>query len=273
MDTMMSRMRRRSVIAGLAALLVAPEHPAAQQPSGKIPRVGILTNGNDERTRAVDAFREQLRDLGYVEGRNIILEFRFAGGDFAKGRKLAAELVAAPVDVIVTEGLTPEAAALTERIPIVNPTGNPVEIGAALSISRPGRNVTGFTLGGAELFGKRLQLLREAFPQISAVSALVNPRNAGQELAFEQTQAAARSLGLEDLRRVEAKSTAALRALGPAAFSGTGGVVVVPDGLFYNFRRDVAALVNAARLPAIYPEREYADDGGLTPCLPSIGSS
>ena len=120
-------MRRRSVIAGLAALLVAPEHPAAQ-PSGKIPRVGILTNGNDERTRALDAFRERLRDLGYVEGRNIILEFRFAGGDRAQGRRLAAELVAAPVDVIVTEGLTPEAAALTERIPIVNPTGNPVEI-------------------------------------------------------------------------------------------------------------------------------------------------
>jgi putative ABC transport system substrate-binding protein len=101
-------MRWRSVIAGLAALLVAPEHPAAQQPSGKIPRVGILTLWNNERTRSVDAFREGLRDLRYVEGRNIILEFRFAGGDLAQGRRLAAELVAAPVDVIVTEGFTPD---------------------------------------------------------------------------------------------------------------------------------------------------------------------
>lgn len=253
------------MIAGLAAVLVAPEHPAAQQPSGKIPRVGILTNGNNERTRAVDAFRERLRDLGYVEGRNIILEFRFAGGNLAQGRKLAAELVAAPVDVIVTEGLTPEAAAVTERIPIVNPTlgGDPVELGWALSLARPGRNITGFTLMGPELMGKRLELLRTAFPQITAVSALINPRNSVLDAIFGQTEAAARSLGLDDLRRVEAKSAEALRALGPAVFSGAGGVVVVPDGLFYNFRRDVVALVNAARLPAIYPEREYADDGGL----------
>jgi putative ABC transport system substrate-binding protein len=138
-----------------------------------------------------------------------------------------------------------------------------VEEGFALSLARPGRNITGFTLMHTELNGKRLQLLRTAFPQITAISALVNPRNSAWKLAFEQTEAAARSLALEDLRRVEADSAAALRALSPAVFSGAGGVVVLPDGLFYNFRRDVVALVNAASLPAIYPEREYADDGGL----------
>lgn len=132
-----------------------------------------------------------------------------------------------------------------------------------MSLARPGRNITGFTLMHTELSGKRLQLLRTAFPQITAVSALVSPRNSAWKLAFEQTEAAARSLALEDLRRVEADSAAALRALSPAVFSGAGGVVVLPDGLFYNFRRDVVALVNAASLPAIYPEREYADDGGL----------
>jgi putative tryptophan/tyrosine transport system substrate-binding protein len=133
-------MRRRSVIAGLAALLVGPEHPAAQQPSGKIPRVGILTLGNNERTRFVDAFREGLRDLRYVEGRNIFLEFRFAGGDLAQGRRLAAELVAAPVDVIVTEGFTPDAAAVTERIPIVAVRAGSVS-GAVrvMPLSRKGR--------------------------------------------------------------------------------------------------------------------------------------
>src|SRR5215469_16601661 len=168
------RMRRRSVIAGLAALLVAPEHPAAQQPSGKISRVGILTLGNNEKTRSIDAFREGLRDLGYVEGRNIILEFRFAGGDRAQGRRLTEELVAAPVDVMVTEGLTPEAAAVTERIPIVNPTlGDAVELGLALSLARPGRNVTGFTLMADELIAKRLELLRTAFPQITTIAALI----------------------------------------------------------------------------------------------------
>src|SRR6516162_2452114 len=136
------RMRRRSLIAGLAALPVAPEHPAAQQPSGKIPRVGILTPGNNERTRSIDAFRERLRDLGYVEGRNIILEFRFAGGDRAQGPRLAAELVAAPVDVIVEEAFTADVAAATERIPIVSVVlvGDPVASGFALSLARPGRN-------------------------------------------------------------------------------------------------------------------------------------
>ena len=114
-------MRRRSVI-GFAALLGAPEHPAAQQPSGKIPRVGILMPGYSERTPSIDAFREGLRDLGYVEGRNIILEFRLAGGDFAQGRKLAAELVAASVDVIVSEVLTPDAAATIPPILLASAT-------------------------------------------------------------------------------------------------------------------------------------------------------
>ena len=255
------------MIAGLATLLGAPEHPAAQQPSGKIPRVGILTLGNNERTRSIDAFREGLRDLGYVEGRNIILEFRFAGGDPAQGRRLAEELVAAPVDVIVTEGLTLEAAAVTERIPIVAPAlGDVVGQGLALSLARPGRNLTGFTMMQPELSGKRLELLRTAFPQVTTIAALVNPSGPGREATLTllgQIETVARSMGLGNVQRVEAESAAALRALSLAVFSGAGGVVVVPDGLFYDFRRDVVALVNAAKLPAIYPEREYADDGGL----------
>jgi putative ABC transport system substrate-binding protein len=114
-----------------------------------------------------------------------------------------------------------------------------------------------------ELNGKRLELLHAAFPQITTVTALVNPATWGLELAFEQIEAAARLLGLGNVRRVEAATVGALRALRPEGFSGTGAVVVVPDGTFYNYRRDLVAMVNAAHLPAIYPEREYADDGGL----------
>jgi putative ABC transport system substrate-binding protein len=253
-------MRRRSVIAGLAVLLVAPDHLVAQQPSGKIPRVGILTIAN-ERTGGIDAFIEGLRDLGYVDGRNIILEFRFGAGDRAQGRRLAEELVAAPVDVMVTEGLTVEAAAVTERIPIVAPVFDPVTLGFAVSLARPSRNLTGFSVP-LELMDKRLELLRTAFPQIATIAALVDPTGSAFDM-LTQIETAARSMGLGNVRRVEAKSAAALRALRPAAFSGASGVVVIPDGVFYNFRRDVVALVNAAKLPAIYPEREYADDGGL----------
>jgi putative ABC transport system substrate-binding protein len=276
-DRWVIEMRRRGVIAGLVALLVAPEHPAAQQPSGKIPRIGILTLANNERTRFIDAFREGLRDLGYVEGRNIILEFRFAGGDRAQGRRLAEELVAAPVDVIVTERFTRDAAAVTERIPIVaTALPDPVGLGFAVSLARPGRNITGFTMMQAELNGKRLELLRIAFPQITTIAALVNPNPSsapGRKFAFEQfeqIETAARSMGLGNVQGVEAESAAALRALRPAIFSGASGVVVVPDGLFYNFRRDVVVLVNEAKLPAIYPEREYADDGGLMAYGPNL---
>jgi putative ABC transport system substrate-binding protein len=212
----------------------------------------------------MDAFREGLRELGWVEGRNVILEFGFARGDLSRGPQLAAEMVALPVDVIVVEGLTPDAVAATDRIPIVAPAlMDPVERGFALSLARPGRNITGFTLMHTELNGKRLELLRTAFPQITAVSALVNPANKGSKLAFEQTETAARSMGLLNIRRVEAETPAALQALRPVVFSGADAVVVVPDGVFYHFRQDIVALVNKAHLPAIYPEREYADDGGL----------
>jgi putative ABC transport system substrate-binding protein len=140
---------------------------------------------------------------------------------------------------------------------------DPVERGFAASLARPGGNITGFTLMHTELNGKRLELLRTAFPQITAVSALMNPANVGSKLSFEQIETASRSLGLGNVHRVEAESAEALRALRPAVFSDVGGVIVLPDGVFYHYRRDVVALVNEVRLPAIYPERDYADDGGL----------
>jgi putative ABC transport system substrate-binding protein len=258
-------MKRRSVIfAGLAALLLAPEHPSAQQSPGKIPRVGILTTADNERTPALDAFRAGLHDLGYVEGRNIILEFRFTRGDPARGLQLAAELVALPVDVIVAEGVGAQNKFdPSGRTPIVSPAMmDPVERGFAVSLAHPGGNITGFTLMHTELNGKRLDLLRSAFPHIT-VAALVNPANPSHKLALEQTETAARSLGLGNVRRVETASAATLRALRPEVLFGADAVVVVPDGTFYNYRRDVIALINAAHLPAIYPEREYADDGGL----------
>ena len=258
-------MKRRSVvIAGLAALLLAPERSTAQQTQSKIPRVGILSVADSERTAALDAFRQALRDLGYVEGRNIILEFRLARGNLSLGPQLAAELVALPVDIIVADGVTADAAAASDRIPIVAVAlMDPVQRGFAASLARPGGNITGFTLMHTELNAKRLELLRTAFPYINAVAALVNPANPSHKLALEQTETAAGSLGLGNIARVEAESAAALRALRPAVFSAANAVVVVPDGMFYNYRRDVVALANAARLPAIYPEREYADDGGL----------
>jgi putative ABC transport system substrate-binding protein len=237
---------------------------SAQQASARIPRVGILTAEESERAPKFDAFRTALRDLGYVEGRNIILEFRFLAGDLSRVPQLAAELVALPVDLIVAEGTGTYALDPNGRTPVVSPViMSPVERGFAQSFAHPGGNITGFTLMHAELNGKRLDLLRSAFPHITTVIALVNPANQNSKLAFEQTDTAARSMGLASVRRVEAGNTAALRELRPATFSGADAVVIIPDGMFYAYRRDVVALINAARLPTIYPEREYADEGGL----------
>jgi putative tryptophan/tyrosine transport system substrate-binding protein len=173
--------------------------------------------------------------------------------------------VALPVDVILLEGVaTANTVDPSGRIPIVSPVlMDPVQRGFAASLARPGKNITGFTLMHTELNGKRLDLLRGAFPQITTVAALVNPANPSHKLAFEETETAARSLGLGNVRRVEAGGAAALRALRPEVFSGASAVVVIPDGMLYHYRRDVVALVNEAHLPGIYPEREYADDGGL----------
>jgi putative ABC transport system substrate-binding protein len=179
---------------------------------------------------------------------------------------LAAELTTLPVDVIVLGGgVAADTVDPSGHVPVVIPVmaTDPVRRGFAASLARPGGEITGFTLMHTELNAKRLELLRAAFPNITTVTALVNPAYPAGKLGFENIETAARSLGLGNVARVDAGSTAALRALRPAVFSGTGAVIVVPDGMFYNYRRDVVAIVNAARLPAIYPERECADDGGL----------
>jgi putative tryptophan/tyrosine transport system substrate-binding protein len=256
-------MKRRELMLLLAGAITTGRGIRAQQASAKTPRVGVLTVEESERAPKFDAFRAGLRDLGYIEGRNIILEFRFARGDLSRGAELAAELVSLPVDVIVIDGV-PAAYDPNGHVPIVSPAlMDPVQRGFALSLARPGRNITGFTLMHTELNGKRLELLRTGFPGITAVAALVNPASTSSKLAFEQTETAARSMGLGGVVRVEAASTAALRELRPAVFSGANAVLPIPDGMFYAYRRDVVALINAARLPAIYPEREYVDEGGL----------
>jgi putative ABC transport system substrate-binding protein len=258
-------MRRRSiVVAGLAALLFAPEWTIAQQqPSGKTPRVGILTVADSDRTLIFDAFREGLRDLGYVEGRNILLEFRLAHGDFARLPKLAAELVNLPVDVIVADNGLDALVNATSTIPIVAIMGDPMLLGAVSSLSRPSGNVTGFSLMHRELSAKRLEILHVAFPNISTVAVFCNPSAAGAATYFRATEQAAQSAGLASVIKVVAKGDEDLLALRPTVFAGASGLIVLGDALFWNHRRDVVTLVNAARLPAIYPEREYVEDGGL----------
>jgi putative tryptophan/tyrosine transport system substrate-binding protein len=262
---------RRELLLLLGGAMMAVRSLRAQQP--KIPRVGILSPAENEARVIFEAFRQGLRELGYVEGRNIILEYRFAHGDFSALPRLAEELASLPVDVIVadTTASTRAAAGAAPSIPIVMGAGiDPVALGLAHSLARPGGNVTGFTLMSHELSAKRVDLMRTAFPDAVAMMVLANPTNPGStEVNLRVTEETARSLGLA-LTRLEAATPEALRALRPEALGRGGGpVLVLPDAMFWNHRREILALVAAARLPALYPEREYADDGGASPV--SIG--
>lgn len=201
----------------------------------------------------------------------MVLEYRFAKGDSETLPKLARELVDADVDVILTDGPAILAASrATRTIPIVIAAGgDPVALGLAASLSQPGGNVTGFSIRGAQLMGKRLQLLKYAFPGLTRVAVLINPNMSSATPALRNARQAAGELDLE-LTTVEASDPDALRALGPASLAGADGLMTVPDAMFWNQRRVVVALAAAARLPAIYPEREFADDGGLIAFGPNV---
>jgi putative ABC transport system substrate-binding protein len=263
-------MRRRTFITllgGAAAAwpLAAAGPGAAQQPT-KVPRIGILTPAATDQTPAFQAFRKGIRDLGYVEGQTIALDFRFARGNLDALPGLAAELVRTPVDVIVTDSTSATVAAFgaTRTIPIVMATtgGDPIALGVATSIARPGGNVTGTLLRSFELAGRRLQLLKDAVPAAARVTVLFNPKSAIGPPGQRTTEDAAKLLGLA-ITPLAVGTLDELRALEPAVLTGSDGLTVVNDAVFWNNRAKILALASAARIPAIYPEREYADDGGL----------
>jgi len=262
-------MRRRTLVPALLAVLVLFAAPVlAQQPlPARVPRVGILTPAESDQTPIFEAFRRGLKDLGYTEGRNIAVEFRSARGNSALLPRLAAELVALPVDIIVTDGAAAARVAqeATRRIPIVMGTSgiDPVALGLVPSLRRPGGNLTGFTLMHGQLGEKRVDLVRTLAPEAKALTVLVNPVP-GSDLSVSMIQSSARTVGMA-VRSIEAATPEALRALRPGDLlaSGNPPLLVVGDAMFWNNRHTIVDLVNAARVPALYPEREYAESGGL----------
>jgi putative ABC transport system substrate-binding protein len=223
----------------------------------------------------VDAFRQGLRELGWAEGRNIVIDYRFAEGRLDRLPDLAAELVRLKVDIIVAQA-TPGAAAAknaTETIPIVMvPVGDPVGLGLIASLARPGGNVTGvsYSVGGLEIAGKQLELLKETLPKVRRVAVLSNPANPAHALVIRELNVAARSLGVQ-LQLLEAR--------GPNEFDGAfaamatervGALLVVADTMFVLQRTRLADLAARSRLPAAYGWREHVEAGGLMSYGPSL---
>jgi putative tryptophan/tyrosine transport system substrate-binding protein len=265
-------MNRRDFVVLLGgAAAYWPLAARAQQPA-KVPRVGILSPAASETAATLTAFREGIRDLGYIEGQTIALDFRLSKGIMDALPTLAAELVRIHVNVIVTDSTSATLAAFgaTRTIPIVMATtaGDPVALGLAKSLSRPGSNVTG-TLYLNGLSQKRLQLLKQAFPGAGSIAVLANPKDAISASEMPKAETAAAQMGVRLLPFV-ASTPAELRALAPSALSGCDGLLVLPGGMFWNNRATIVGIASIARVPAIYPEREYADDGGLIAYGPNV---
>ena len=260
-------MRRIGLAVILALSLALAPLAAEAQPPGKVYRMGYLYSGSATSSpRAPEAFREGLRELGWVEGRNIVIDYRFAEGRFDRLPDLAAELVRLKVNVIVAWPTPPTIAAknATGTIPIVMiGVGYPIELGLIASLARPGRNVTGLSFNVGEEIGKGLELLRETLPKVRRVAILSNPANPGHAPAVSIVKAAARSLGLQ-LQLLEAREPNQLEgAFAAMAKDRVEALLVVTDSMFIFQRARLADLAVKNRLPAMFGVREFVDAGGL----------
>jgi len=258
-------MRRRESMLLLGGAMTAWPLIARAQQVGKIYRIGILETIPAARNAAnLDALRKGLRDFGYVEGRNLVIEYRSADGRAERFPDLASELVRLKVDLIVTRG-TPAARAAknaTETIPVVMATmGDPRAIVA--SFAHPGGNITGVTTFSTELSAKRIEILKELVPSLSRVALLHNMGNPAVPPEWEETKTAARSLGLQaELLDVRSQGDIG-RAFELAVRQHVDGLVIGADGLTQMHQQTIVDLVARNRLPAVYPAREFVEAGGL----------
>jgi putative tryptophan/tyrosine transport system substrate-binding protein len=245
----------------------------AQQPA-KIPRVGFLAGVSASTISArTDAFRQGLRELGYVEGKSIVVDYRYAEGNADRERELAAELVRLKVEIIVTTGptVTRTAKEATATIPIVfAEDGDPVASGFVASLARPGGNLTGLSNLSPELSGKRFEFLKEIVPKLSRVAVIgssIEPNNA-QILKELELAAGALKVKLEYL---DARSSNDIETAFQAAAKGRPDGVVLLGGVVFNaHRKQIVELAVKHRLPATYPRPEYVEEGGLMTYGPSI---
>ena len=226
--------------------------------------IGYLGNSSPSlESNLVEAFREGLRQLGYVEGRNLTIKYRWAEGEQNRSAVLAAELVRLKPDVILTSGTLGTLAAkqATQSIPIVTAiVGDPVAAGLVSSLAKPGGNVTGLSTLAPELSGKRLELFKQAVPKLSRVVALLNPVNPFTMIAWKATQPAAEALGVK-LQPVEARSPNDLdHAFATIKAARPNGLI---DRLLLAYRASIVQFVTKNRLPGMFPFREFAQEGGL----------
>ena len=263
----MDRVARRDFLIAVGALLTLPLAAKAQQ-AGNVPRIGyIVLNSAESGRHLLAAFREGLRERGWVDGQNIVIEDRYADGVVDRLRALVADLIRLNVEIMVTtsSATTWAAKEATKSIPIVmTVSADALGEGLVTSLARPGENITGMTfLVGPEIAGKQLQLLKELAPAAARVAVLTNPTNRSHEAFARELKVAAQSLGAQ-LQVVEARSPDALdNAFAAMTRERAGALLVLSDSIFVGQRRRIVDLAARAKLPAIYYQREFVDAGGL----------
>ncbi len=263
---------RKTLIVSLALSIVTPSLSYGAQQPAKVHRIGFLRGTSPEASH-LEAFRQGLREVGYIEGQNIVIEQRYWHGVLDRLPGLVAELVRVKVDVIVVGG-TPDAIAAkaaTTTIPIVfTLAGDPVGSGLVASLARPGGNVTGLSNLQDELGGKQLQLLKEAVPRVSRVAVLYNPVNPAAAPILQGAQAAARALAVQ-LQVLEVRNPNELASAFSAIARGrAGALLTLADAIFLTNRGRLLELAAKSRLPAMFFERGFVDAGGLMSYGPNI---
>lgn len=265
--------RRKLLVALGAGALAAPLASFAQLQPGKVARIGFLGNSTAAfEANLIGPFRQGLRDLGYVEGRNILIEYRWAEGEYERFPALIAELIALKVDVIVTAG-TPATLAVkkaTTSVPLVMvAVGDPVGTGIVASLARPGGNITGLTSISPELEGKRLELLKEVTPKLSHVAILWNPINAFHVIEMKEAQSAAAALQMKVLPLAARTPEELDGAFAAISRERPGALLVLADRMFLHHRTRIMDFAAQHRLPGVYAHRELVEAGGLMSFGPS----
>jgi putative tryptophan/tyrosine transport system substrate-binding protein len=255
-------MRKNVIGVTLCAVLFALCFSVEAQQPTKMRKIGFL-NPTGALGLNIEAFRQGMRELGYIEGQNIVIEFR--SGERAQLAQLANELVQQKVEVIVATGLAaPTAKTATETIPIVfSVSGDPIEAGLIDSLARPGRNMTGITWLAFELVGKRLELLKEAVPRVSRVAVLADPAHPGEQHELKETQSTARALGIA-LQYNQVKDTADVDAAFDTIIKEhANALLVFPDRVTNAHRNQIAKFTVKRRLPSMFGLSTYVEAGGL----------
>jgi putative ABC transport system substrate-binding protein len=258
-----------AIIVSVLSFLVAAA--ANGQAPKNVARVGILFVGGKEQPHLA-AFKNGLRERGYTEGKNIVLNYRYGEGDYNRLTALAEELVRDHVDVIVTTSSVSAQAArkATQTIPIVMTSGNPLEQRLAESLAQPGGNVTGLSLFVGDLSGKRVELLKEAFPNLTRVACLWSPREDPSTTAFKETERAAKAISIQ-LHSIELRNAADIDKGFAALPRSVKAVLVTMNPLVTLHSKLIVELALKHRLPGMYPTRQFAEEGGLLAYGPLIG--